>query len=369
MRPAICRRPHPSGVDLACAAVLPAAVAAARRRIGALALAVSICLAAAAARAQDGITGLESIGKPSAAGTGFQPAATELARDQQWLDGMLLVIISVVTVLVVGLLAICILRFNSRRNPMSARFSHNTPIEITWTLVPLLILVGIGAFSFPILVKQQVMPPAELTIKATGRQWFWSYEYPEEQIAFDALMLRREDLAAYGYADDEYLLATDNAMVVPVDTTVVMQITASDVIHAWTIPAFAVKQDAIPGRIGQLWFRAEREGIYFGQCSELCGSSHAYMPITVKVVDAQTYAAWLAEAQEVYSIADAREGGGALREAAATPAAEAAMASAAGSLPDDSAAAGITTDVGAKGAPAENPAGVTGAGLAIAAVE
>jgi cytochrome c oxidase subunit II len=256
---------------------------------------------AASALAQDGITGLETVGKPVAddagflpAATGFQPAATELAVDQQWLDNWLLWLCIVVAGFVMALLAIVILRFNSRANPTPAKFTHNTPLEIVWTLVPVLILVVLGSFSLPILFKQQEIPVADVTIKATGNQWYWSYEYPDEGIAFDAFLLDKTALSANGYSEDEYLLATDNAVVVPVGKTVVVQVTASDVIHAWTIPAFAVKQDAVPGRIAELWFKADREGVYFGQCSELCGKDHSYMPITVKVVSEQVYADWLA---------------------------------------------------------------------------
>lgn len=251
-------------------------------------------LIAGAVRAQDGITGLETVGKPLPEGTGFQPAATELARDQQWLDHMLLWLCIAVVALVLTLLVIVILRYNSRANPTPARFSHNTPLEITWTLVPVLILVVLGSFSLPTLYKQQEIPDADLVIKAIGNQWFWSYEYPDQGIAFDSFLLGRDELAAAGYAPDEYLLATDNAVVVPVNKTVVVQVTGADVIHAWTIPAFAVKQDAVPGRIAQLWFKAEREGVYFGQCSELCGKDHAYMPITVKVVSQEVYDDWAA---------------------------------------------------------------------------
>ena len=135
----------------------------------------------------------------------------------------------------------------------------------------------------------------DVVIKAIGNQWYWSYEYPENGISFDAIMLTKEELADYGYAEDEYLLATDNAVVVPVGQTVLMQMTANDVIHSWTIPAFAVKQDAVPGRIAQAWFNVEQEGVYFGQCSELCGINHAYMPIVVKAVSPEVYAQWVAE--------------------------------------------------------------------------
>ncbi|MCB2126374.1 MAG: cytochrome c oxidase subunit II [Rhodobacteraceae bacterium] len=262
-----------------------------------LGAAITASLIAGAAWAQDGITGLEVVGKPNPSGTstGFQPAATELARDQQWLDHMLLWLCIAVVALVVTLLLIVILRFNSRANPTPAKFSHNTPVEITWTLVPVLILVVLGSFSLPTLFKQQEMPvDPDLVIKATGNQWFWSYEYPDEQIAFDSFLLGRDELEANGYSADEYLLATDNAVVIPVGKTVLVQVTALDVIHSWTVPAFAVKQDAVPGRIAQLWFNAEREGVYFGQCSELCGKDHAYMPITVKVVSQAVYDDWLA---------------------------------------------------------------------------
>ncbi|OYX43824.1 MAG: cytochrome c oxidase subunit II [Rhodobacterales bacterium 32-67-9] len=251
-------------------------------------------LIAGAVWAQDGISGLEIVGAPKAEGVGFQPAATNLAHEQQWLDHMLLYIGIGVVLLVVTLLAIVILRFNSRANPTPAKFTHNTPVEIMWTLIPVLILVVLGSFSLPILFNQQEIPKGDVVIKATGNQWFWSYEYPDEGISFDAFMLGREGLEAAGYSQDEYLLATDNAVVVPVGKDIVVQVTGADVIHSWAIPAFAVKQDAVPGRIAELWFNAEREGIYFGQCSELCGKDHSYMPITVKVVSQEVYDDWLA---------------------------------------------------------------------------
>jgi cytochrome c oxidase subunit 2 len=251
-------------------------------------------LIAASAWAQDGITGLETVGKPLPEGMGFQPPATDLARDQQWLDHMLLWLCIAVVALVTALLVIVILRFNSRANPTPAKFSHNTPVEVTWTLVPVLILVVLGSFSLPTLFKQQEIPAGDLVIKATGNQWFWSYEYADQGIAFDSFLLGRDQLEAAGYAPDEYLLATDNAVVVPVNKTIVVQVTGADVIHSWTVPAFAVKQDGVPGRIAQLWFKAEREGVYFGQCSELCGKDHAYMPITVKVVSQDVYDDWVA---------------------------------------------------------------------------
>jgi cytochrome c oxidase subunit 2 len=238
---------------------------------------------------------LEVIGAPTPKGMGFQPASTELAQGAQNLDHMINIIIFLVTVLVTGLLIYVIVRYNRRANPTPARFTHNSPLEVAWTLIPVLILVFIGSFSLPELFKQQDFKQvqADITIKATGNQWFWSYEYPEDGIAFDSFMLAREDLAANGYDDSLYLLATDTAVVVPVGKTIVVQVTASDVIHAWKVPAFGVMQDAVPGRLAQLWFKADKEGIYFGQCSEICGKDHAYMPITVKVVSEEAYAKWV----------------------------------------------------------------------------
>ena len=267
--------------------------------------ALATLVAAASARAQDVIGDLPTVGKPTPGAMGFQPAATELARDLQWLDGFINVIIIAIVIFVTALLAWCILRFNEKRNPTPGTFTHNSPLEVAWTIVPILILVFIGAFSLPILFKQQEIPEADITIKTTGYQWYWGYEYVDEGFYFDAYMLERDELEDAGYAPDEYLLATTEAMVVPVGKTIVVQVTGADVIHSWTIPAFGVKQDAVPGRLAQLWFKAEREGVYFGQCSELCGQAHAYMPITVKVVSEEVYAAWLEQMRENYAGAPA----------------------------------------------------------------
>ncbi len=251
---------------------------------------------AGTALAQTAIEDLPTIGKPVAGGMGFQPASTELARDQQWLDHFVLIIIAVVTLVVCALLLYVILRFNSRANPVPAKFTHNTPLEVAWTLVPVLILVAIGAFSLPILFRSQEMPAdPDVVVKVTGHQWYWSYEYPDNGVAFDSLLLEKQDLAEAGYSEDEYLLATDTAVVIPTGKNVLLQVTSGDVIHSWTIPAFAVKQDAVPGRIAQAWFNVEQEGTYFGQCSELCGINHAYMPIVVKAVSPEVYAAWVTE--------------------------------------------------------------------------
>ena len=283
-------------------------------------------LTALPAMAQDAlrIDGLEVIGTPVDGKMGFQPAATRLAQDIHDLDWLILVIITAITLFVTGLIIWVMIRFNAKRNPTPANFTHHTPVEVAWTVGPILILVLIGAYSLPILFRQQEIPPADLTIKVVGHQWYWSYEYVDDGFSFDSYMIgapatltaeeeaagaianRLDDvmiakLEAAGYSRNEWLLATDTSVVVPVGKTVVMQVTGSDVIHSWTIPAFGVKQDAVPGRLAELWFSADREGVYFGQCSELCGQAHAYMPITVKVVSEEAYADWISKAREEYA--------------------------------------------------------------------
>lgn len=251
--------------------------------------------AAQGAWAQAAPEGLPIIGAPHPGGIALQPAATGLAHELHFLDNMLLWICALIVALVCSLLIWVILRHNARANPTPASFSHNTPIEVTWTLVPLAILVFIGAFSLPVLFNQQEIPEGDVVIKATGYQWYWGYEYPGHDIDFFSYMLEREALEEHGYSQDEYLLATDTAVVVPTGQDIVVQVTGADVIHSWTIPAFGVKQDAVPGRLAELWFNVDpgMEGIYFGQCSELCGLNHAYMPITVMAVTEAEYEAWL----------------------------------------------------------------------------
>lgn len=273
---------------------------------------IGSALAATSVSAQTALEDLEIVGAPIPNGVGFQPAATELARDVQWLDNFLLIIITVISLFVTGLLAYVILRYNSKTNPTPSTFTHNSPLEVAWTVVPIVILVVIGAWSLPILFKQQEIPEADLTIKVTGYQWYWGYEYVDDGVAFESYMIGygegnmntdiKSQLEEAGYSENEFRLATDTAVVVPINTTVVMQVTGADVIHSWTIPAFGVKQDAVPGRLAELWFSAEREGIYFGQCSELCGKDHAYMPITVKVVSQEVYDAWLEGAKVEYGV-------------------------------------------------------------------
>jgi len=261
-------------------------------------LSAALVTLAGVAQAQENFQGLETIGKPEPKGMGFQFPATELMRDLVWLDNFLLVIITVISVFLTCLLAYAAFKFHRSRNDTPGTFTHHSVLEVAWTVVPVGILVVIGAFSLPILFKQQEIPEADITIKVTGYQWYWGYEYVDHDFGFDSVMLQKDELADYGYAPDEYLLATDTAVVVPVGATVVMQLTGADVIHSWTIPAFGVKQDAVPGRLAELWFAAEKEGVYFGQCSELCGQAHAYMPITVKVVSQDQYDAWLSGAIE-----------------------------------------------------------------------
>ena len=276
-------------------------------RTGIAALATTALLAGGAYAQQ----ALEIIGQPVDGAMGFQPAASEGARDLQWLDGMILYIITAIVVFVTAMLIYVMIRYNSKTNPTPARFTHNSPLEVAWTLIPIVVLVFIGAFSLPVLFKDQEIPVGEVTIKATGYQWYWGYEYVDEGVAFESYMIGspatgganmltpevEAQLVEAGYTKEQFLLATDTAVVVPVGKVVVVQVTGADVIHSWKIPAFGVMQDGVPGRTAALWFKAEKEGIYFGQCSELCGQMHAYMPITVKVVSEAAYAQWLAAAK------------------------------------------------------------------------
>jgi cytochrome c oxidase subunit 2 len=240
---------------------------------------------------------LPKIGVPEPGKMGFQPASSTVAVQAQALESMVMWIITVITIFVCLLMLYVIVRYNAKRNPVPSKFTHNTPIEILWTLVPVLVLVFIGSFSLPALFDQVEIPPADVTVKVTGNQWYWSYAYPDAEVAFDSVMLDKKDLAAAGYAESDYLLAVDNAMVVPVNKVIKVEMTGADVIHAWAVPAFAVMHSAVPGRLGETWFKATQEGIYFGQCTALCGQGHAYMPIAVKVVSDAAYVTWLEQAK------------------------------------------------------------------------
>tara|TARA_B100000900_G_scaffold238610_1_gene202701 strand:- start:24 stop:836 length:813 start_codon:yes stop_codon:yes gene_type:complete len=225
---------------------------------------------------------------------GFQNPASDGMRDiVNFHDKLLLPIIVAISVFVLFLMLYACVRFRASANPNPSKRTHNVAVEVLWTLIPCLILIVIAVPSFKILYKQDTIPKADLTIKAIGYQWYWGYEYPDENIIFDSYMVEEKDLRA----DQPRLLAVDNEVVVPVNKVIKVLITANDVLHAWALPSFGVKRDAVPGRINETWFKAEKEGTYYGQCSELCGIKHAFMPITVKVVSEEDYQEWLSEAR------------------------------------------------------------------------
>ena len=225
---------------------------------------------------------------------GFQEAASESMRDIiSFHDNLLLPIIVAISAFVLFLMLYVCIKFRASANPNPSKRTHNVAVEVLWTLIPCLILIVIAVPSFKILYKQDAIPKADLTIKAIGYQWYWGYEYPDENIIFDSYMVEDKDLKA----DQPRLLAVDNEVVVPVNKVVKVLITANDVLHAWALPSFGVKRDAVPGRINETWFKAEKVGTYYGQCSELCGIKHAFMPITVKVVSEEEYKEWLMDAR------------------------------------------------------------------------
>tara|TARA_B100000941_G_scaffold286230_1_gene259436 strand:- start:114 stop:962 length:849 start_codon:yes stop_codon:yes gene_type:complete len=225
---------------------------------------------------------------------GFQSAASKSMSDIViFHDYMLLPIITAITAFVLFLVLYACVKFRASKNKVASQTSHNTIIEIVWTLVPCLILIAMAVPSFKVLYSQDKIPPAEVTVKAIGYQWYWGYEYPDENIIFDSYMIEDEDLKP----GQPRLLTVDNEVVVPVNKVVKVLITANDVLHAWALPSFGVKRDAVPGRINETWFRADRTGTFYGQCSELCGIKHAFMPITVKVVTQAEYEDWLKEAK------------------------------------------------------------------------
>ena len=232
----------------------------------------------------------------------FQPAATDIMRQTAWFEVYTLWFIIPITLLVLALLAWVILKYRASVNPNPSRTSHNTLIEVIWTIAPVVVLLFIAVPSFQLLTAQYTPPEeAKLTIKATGNQWNWDYEYQvEEPLSFNAAILQEDDRAAAGKEDRAAyprLLAVDNEVVVPVNTMVRVLVTASDVLHAFAMPAFGIKTDAVPGRINEVWFNATKEGLYYGQCSELCGKDHAFMPIAIRVVNDTQYETWLAAAQ------------------------------------------------------------------------
>ncbi|SFI37359.1 cytochrome c oxidase subunit II [Aerobium aerolatum] len=247
-------------------------------------------------------TGMAAAAQPTPWQMGFQPAATGIMAEIAWFERYTLYFIIPVTIMVLMLLAWCILRYRASANPVPSRVSHNTMIEVIWTIGPVIALLFISVPSFQLLTSQYT-PPEEpaMTIKATGLQWSWEYEYQDEEpLTFSSFLLRDEDRDAAGKQDrNEYprLLAVDNEVVVPVNTTVRVLVTGADVIHAFAMPSFGIKVDAVPGRINETFFKAEHEGIFYGQCSELCGKDHAFMPIGIRVVSQEQYATWRAQAQ------------------------------------------------------------------------
>lgn len=231
----------------------------------------------------------------------FQPAATEMMRQIAWFEHYTLWFIVPITLFVLFLIAYCILKFRASVNPIPSRTSHNTLIEVIWTVGPVVVLLLLAIPSFQLLTAQYTPPEgAQLTVKATGNQWNWDYEYQTENtLSFNSAILADSDRAAAGKEDRGVyprLLAVDNEMVVPVNTMTRVLVTAADVIHAFAMPSFGIKTDAVPGRINEVWFKAEKEGLYYGQCSELCGKDHAYMPIAIRVVSDAQYKTWLAAA-------------------------------------------------------------------------
>jgi cytochrome c oxidase subunit II len=230
-------------------------------------------------------------GQPSPWQMTFQKANSPIMEQITRFHDYLTIIIILITLFVLGLLVYVMVRFNERRHPQPSKTTHNTALEIAWTVIPILILVAIAIPSFRLLFAQYDFPKADLTITATGHQWYWTYEYPDQGIHFDAIMVQQADLKE----GQPRLLTADHDLVVPVKKNIIVQVKATDVIHDWAVPSFGVKIDAVPGRLQKTWFRAERTGMFYGQCSELCGRNHAFMPIAVRVVTDEEFADWLAK--------------------------------------------------------------------------
>ena len=264
-------------------------------------------LAALAAGLAAGLVGggaaFAGLGQPSPWQLGLQQSATPVMDDIVSFHNFLLWLITAITLFVLVLLVIVFVRFNARANPTPSRTTHNTLLEVAWTLLPVIILVSIAVPSFKLLFLQQTIPPADLTVKATGKQWYWSYAYPDSNFEFDSVLACDRDRIK---CEQPRLLAVDNEMVVPVNKVVRVQVIGSEVIHAFAVPSFGIKIDAVPGRLNETWFKATREGMYYGQCSELCGKDHAYMPIAVRVVNDRDYAAWLEQAKKKFATDDSQ---------------------------------------------------------------
>jgi cytochrome c oxidase subunit 2 len=259
-------------------------------RLSATALIFGILLASAGAA-------WAGLGQPTPWQMDLQDAASPVMQDVASFHFFLLWVIAVISAFVLALLLICIVRFNARANPTPSRTTHYTPIEILWTIVPVIILAAIAVPSFRLLFVQLEVPKPDLTVKVTGKQWFWSYSYPDSKFEFDSLMVQEKDLKP----GQLRLLAVDNEMVVPVNKVVHVLVTGADVIHSFAVPSFGIRMDAVPGRMNETWFKATTEGVFYGQCSELCGKDHAFMPIAVRVVNENDFNTWLNGAKQKYA--------------------------------------------------------------------
>jgi cytochrome c oxidase subunit 2 len=320
-------------------------------RIGTLSRVAAAGLLAVAAPA----TAAPLLGQPTPGGIGLQPSASPPAHAAAFFhDIVLMPIITVITLFVLGLLLYVMVRFNKRSNPVPARFTHNTTIEVVWTIAPVLILLGIAIFSYKLLFTWHDMPKADLTIKVTGYQWYWGIEYPDQAVPEVIQTMLPEDQAKA--QNRPYLLAVDNPVYVPENKVVRVLITGNDVIHAFGVPAFGFVFDAIPGRVNETWFKADKPGIYYGQCRELCGVDHAFMPFEIRVVPQAQFASWVAS-----------KGGsmqGRPATAAATPAAPAGSDAAAAAPTTQPQPAVAAAAQGAGATPAPQLGASTGAGVA-----
>lgn len=240
------------------------------------------------------------LGQPAPWEFKLQESGSPVMDNIVWFHGLLLTIITVITLFVLALLIIVVVKFNARANPVPSRTTHNTLLEVAWTLIPVLILVTIAVPSFRLLFFELDVPKADLTVKATGKQWYWSYAYPDNgKFEFDSLLAQDKQ---------PRLLGVDNEMVVPVNKVIRVQTTGADVIHSFAVPSFGIKIDAVPGRLNETWFKVTKEGVYYGQCSELCGRDHAFMPIAVRALSEADFAAWVASAKGKFASAPDAEG-------------------------------------------------------------
>ncbi len=240
--------------------------------------------------------------QPQLWGIDLQPAASPVMEDIRWFHNQILFpLITVISVFVLGLMVYVFVRFNRKANPTPSNFTHNTTVEILWTVIPVIILVVIAVPSFKLLYKADSIAEPEMTLKVTGNQWYWSYEYPDHgSFEFDSNILEGDDLPEGA----PRLLSVDNKVVLPVETDIRILVGANDVLHNWAVPAFGIKIDTVPGRLLETWVRITKPGTYYGQCSELCGLRHAYMPIEVQAVSKEEFNAWVTKAQAEYGVPD-----------------------------------------------------------------